>query len=98
RDFIKESFAVWITTQKVFHHLLAMFLSALRQDRIAIMRTDFFIHQLIAKGREHIQRNHLGPHIAVITCLIAAHHMPELSRELLTGYITQGSFAFHLLP
>lgn len=50
RDFIKESFAVRITTQEVFHHLLAMLLSALSQDRITIMRTDFLVHELITKG------------------------------------------------
>src|SRR5258707_13829728 len=45
-------------------HLLL--LASLREDAVAVARTDPRVEQVLLESREHVEREHLRPHVAVV--------------------------------
>src|ERR1700754_1421747 len=76
-DLLEERLARRLAAEEAFDELLGRGLPALRQDVVAIAAPVDGVHQLAVEARQHVEREHLAPHVAVVARGVAAHQVSE---------------------
>ena len=97
-DLRKKRLAIWFAPEEVLHQLREMPLRALRKNSVAIALADLGIQEVAAECREHVERQHFGPHVAVVARAVAAGEVNERCRKQRALDGTERRFAFHALP
>src|SRR5437016_3461220 len=98
RDFLEERLRRRIATEELAHHLAGGPLPSPCEDQLAEASSDRRIHKVLSVHRQHVQRQHFRPHVAVVPGAVAADDVLEGSRKLRAGDVSGGRLAFHADP
>src|SRR5687768_17572097 len=79
-DLREEGVARRLAAEELAHHRGLLLLPTLGEDGVAIARPGLRVQQRVAEPREHVERHHLRPHVAVIPRGISTHEMAEVRR------------------
>ena len=97
-DFLEEGLGRRIASKKLAHHVRSGLLAAPREDQLAEAPADGGIHEVLPVPGQHVQRDHFGPHVAVVAGAVAAEQVLEGARELGAGDVARRRLAFHPDP
>src|SRR5258706_6408200 len=82
----------------MLHLVHLLLLPALREDRGAVARADRRIEHVLLERREHVERDHLRPHIAVVAGGVIVGDVAERRWERGSLDVAQWRGAFKALP
>src|SRR5467141_1548476 len=97
-DLLEKRLGRRIAAEKLAHHFRGGPLPAVGEDQLAEAPADRGIHEILSVSGQHIERENLRPHVAVVAGAVAADDVLESARELGAGDVSGGRLAFHSDP
>src|SRR6266852_6566000 len=98
RDFLEKRLGRRIAAEELVHHLAGGPLPSPCEDQLAEAPSDRRIHEVLPVGGQHVERENLRPHVAVVPGAVAADNVLEGSRKLRAGDMADRRLAFHADP
>src|SRR5688572_24583657 len=93
-----KSVTAGFTTEKGLNQCLWRALSARRENRLPVTTPDLGAHQLALERRQHVECEHLRPHVPVVARGIATHQVAEACRQHRSVDVAQPCLTFQLGP
>ena len=87
----KNALRVHGPAEESLHEHAGSFFAAASEDLARKRPPDLGVHQLRAKRRQHVERDHFGPHVAVVARRVAAGDVRERAGELRPRQIAERS-------
>src|SRR5437867_5340605 len=98
RDFLEERLGRRFAAEELAHHLVGGPLPSPCENQLAEALSDRRIHEVLSVGGQHVEREDLRPHVAVIAGAVAADDVLEGARKLRAGDMADRRLAFHSDP
>src|SRR6266705_3542418 len=97
-DFFEKSLGRGSAAEKLPHHFGGRPLPAFREDELAEAPTGGGNHKVLPIHRQHVERQNLRPHVAVVAGAVSADEVAERAGKLRVGNVACRRFAFHPDP